>query len=258
MNILITSGGTVVKIDDVRHIGNMSSGTFGSKIATEALKLNHKVLFLHAKNSKTPFYIDIDLDNKEINYKQQISKLNKINSLHKSYNKNYVGIPFNDFNSYQETLKMSCGLSEQYFNLNKYKRDKYEKDILQADVILLAAAVSDYGVDKIEGKLRSKDQMSIELKPLPKIISNVKNWAPHSKLVGFKLLVNSTEEELISAAKKSIVYNGCDLVVANDLRDIKNNAHRIMLVKKDTVITYNATNDPNYLAKMLIKEIEKL
>ena len=35
MKILITSGGTKVKIDQVRHIGNMSKGTFGSKIAEE-------------------------------------------------------------------------------------------------------------------------------------------------------------------------------------------------------------------------------
>ncbi len=34
-NILITAGGTIVKIDDVRHIANMSSGKFGVSLAIE-------------------------------------------------------------------------------------------------------------------------------------------------------------------------------------------------------------------------------
>ncbi len=42
MKILITSGGTKIKTDSVRHIGNMSSGAFGAKIALEALKANHE------------------------------------------------------------------------------------------------------------------------------------------------------------------------------------------------------------------------
>ena len=39
MKVLITSGGTKVPIDTVRHIGNMSSGTFGAKIAFQLLEL---------------------------------------------------------------------------------------------------------------------------------------------------------------------------------------------------------------------------
>lgn len=37
-NILITAGGTIVKIDDVRHIANMSSGKFGVSLALELAK----------------------------------------------------------------------------------------------------------------------------------------------------------------------------------------------------------------------------
>jgi phosphopantothenoylcysteine decarboxylase/phosphopantothenate--cysteine ligase len=53
LKILITSGGTKIPIDAVRYITNMSSGTFGAKIATQALKHNLIVHFLHAENSKT-------------------------------------------------------------------------------------------------------------------------------------------------------------------------------------------------------------
>ena len=61
MKILVTSGGTKIPIDRVRDITNMSKGTFGSKIATELLKLNQEVYFLKAKGSRSPFKVEIDL-----------------------------------------------------------------------------------------------------------------------------------------------------------------------------------------------------
>jgi phosphopantothenate-cysteine ligase len=127
------------------------------------------------------------------------------------------------------------------------------------DIIILAAAVSDYGIDNyVDGKIRSKDTMSINLKPLPKIISKIKEWSPNSKLVGFKLLVDSTDEELIDNAKKSIIVNHCDMVVANDLRDIKNNAHRLIIVKSNDVKIYSSIEDKNYLARVVVNESMKL
>src|SRR3989338_6975136 len=54
MNILITAGGTIVKIDDVRHIGNFSTGSFPAKIADASLVSGHGVIYLHAKNAKIP------------------------------------------------------------------------------------------------------------------------------------------------------------------------------------------------------------
>ena len=49
MKILITSGGTQINIDSVRRITNMSTGKFGSKIASELLKMGHEVYFLSLK-----------------------------------------------------------------------------------------------------------------------------------------------------------------------------------------------------------------
>src|ERR1017187_9503744 len=61
INVLATSGGTKVKIDDARHIANMSSGTFGAKIATEFLKIPQvNLTFLKAEGSKSPFTLDVD------------------------------------------------------------------------------------------------------------------------------------------------------------------------------------------------------
>lgn len=102
------------------------------------------------------------------------------------------------------------------------------------DIVVLAAAVSDYEVENIvDGKIRSSDEMIIQLKPLPKLINIVKKTCPDSVLCGFKLLVGSTKEELVSAAEKSIQNNGCDLVVANDLSTIKDKKDHSMTIVKE-------------------------
>ena len=102
--------------------------------------------------------------------------------------------------------------------------------------------------------------MNISLKPLPKLIGRVKDmWNPNIKLVGFKLLVNSTDDELITEAKNSIDKNKCDMVVANDLRDIKNNDHSLTIVKPNSMKVYNTDyDDKYYLARQVIKELEAI
>jgi hypothetical protein len=131
-------------------------------------------------------------------------------------------------------------------------------DSMKPDIIVLAAAVSDYGTTPMDGKVRSRSgDLNIKLFPLPKLIGRIKQRAPNAFLVGFKLLVNSAREELIQAAQKSIQDNGCDLVVANDLSDIKNGNHKIMLVTKDMVTCYEASEsrDRFYLAGKVFETI---
>lgn len=196
MKVLITSGGTKVMIDKVRHIGNMSQGTFGSKIAYEFMRQpqNPYITFLHAKGSKHPNDVAIS----EHDFVKQDFKINDPT--------------FDTFDDYQERLA--------------------EELDRQPDIVVLAAAVSDYGVENyVDGKIRSSDSLTIQLKPLPKLISTVRKKCPNSVICGFKLLVNSTERELYLATTKSLYGNRCDLVIGNDLRDIKNNDHKLFIAR---------------------------
>jgi phosphopantothenoylcysteine decarboxylase/phosphopantothenate--cysteine ligase len=120
------------------------------------------------------------------------------------------------------------------------------------NVIILAAAVSDYLVKNyVDGKIRSRDAMTIELEPAEKIISVVRKAQPTASLIGFKLLVNSTDAELVQAAQKSAIDNDCRFVVANDLRDIQADKHRLLIVgKKGLIQTVESDpRDPEALAK---------
>ncbi|MDP2632724.1 MAG: bifunctional phosphopantothenoylcysteine decarboxylase/phosphopantothenate--cysteine ligase CoaBC [Candidatus Curtissbacteria bacterium] len=55
--VLVTSGATIEKIDDVRYITNRSSGKMGTAIAEECYKQGADVLLIRAKNSQTPRYL---------------------------------------------------------------------------------------------------------------------------------------------------------------------------------------------------------
>jgi len=55
--IIITAGGTIEKIDDVRYITNRSSGKMGVALAEECYLRGADVLLLRAKNSVEPRYL---------------------------------------------------------------------------------------------------------------------------------------------------------------------------------------------------------
>lgn len=52
--ILITTGGTIEKIDDIRYISNFSSGKMGIALAEDCLRRGADVLLLRAKNAVIP------------------------------------------------------------------------------------------------------------------------------------------------------------------------------------------------------------
>ncbi len=171
-SILITFGGTKVPIDAVRHIGNMSSGTFGANLAEKLYEnRKHDVHVFRATGSRT-----VD-----------------------EYSSEDTFVTYDD---YQLGLRV-C--------LERYK----------PDLIISAAAVSDYGVKPVEGKISSSGEVTLTLHPLPKVLPIIKKALPNSKVVGFKLLVGATHEELRTAAMKQIETAGVDLVAGNDLNNIR-------------------------------------
>lgn len=205
MNILITSGGTKVPLDEVRHLGNMSSGRFGADIAKAALRAGHKVTFLCAKGSVRPDEVTLNLGHG--NSIRTLSALLTDGDLIWGYRNLLTVDQFANFDEYASKLQQHL------------ERDK-------PDVTMLAAAVSDYGGVPVVGKIPSdQDSMTFTLTRLPKLITHVKEWCPTTFLVGFKLLAGATPLGLFEAAQKQIVAARSDLVVANDLHDIKRGKH---------------------------------
>lgn len=236
MKVLITSGGTKVEIDDVRSIQNMSKGTFGKQIAVSFLERDCDVIFLKSKGSRSPFKIEEDFYK---DFKEGINKrFNFIQSYYAEKMHLYSQYEYSLFEEYEKTL----------FSLLESEKP---------DILVLAAAVSDYGAVKHKGKLRSSDsERIIQLFELPKLIGKVKE-ASSSFLVGFKLLVGSTNGELLQAMKSSMINNKCDMIVGNDLKQLKNNNHTLTLGYRDTESfeVYEKQKEERHLSDILADKI---
>jgi len=211
LEVLITSGGTISKIDDVRHIGNFSKGTTGALIAEEFLRNNAVVHYVYGSGAKRPFRKDLEL-NLEKSFDKEIERIKEVKEEFDNYKSNLHEYSIETFDDYYGTVK----------------------DILTKkpiDVAVLAAAVSDYGAKQAEGKISSDmDTMQLELYKNPKIISLVKEWKPDVFQVGFKLLSGVKIEELIDIAYQHGIKNHSNLTVANTVVEGNFNKRAIVLI----------------------------
>ncbi len=211
MKILITSGGTKIPIDRVRSITNMSRGTFGSRIA-DAFFNKGLVAFRTGNEHGTPI-------EKITFFMAKGSRMPTLQSLNdETYEDGYMPIEYAEYSTFDD---YKSGIEELL------KKETY-------DIIVVAAAVSDYGVaNYYNGKYRSReDDMCIKLVKLPKVLPIMRKLAPNATICGFKLLVDSTEDELLDAMRRQISESDVDLVIGNDLRDIKNNDHQLLVISK--------------------------
>ena len=207
MNILITSGGTSEKIDRVRSITNHSTGQLGKIIAETFLAKGDRVTLVTTPKAVRP-----------------------------TAHPNLTIVQIENVAELLESL---------------------EPLVHTHDVLIHAMAVSDYtpvymtGLEAVaaspdmteflnktnsESKISSQDDVQVLfLKKTPKIISLIKKWNPDIRLIGFKLLVDVSKEELLKTARASLIKNQAEIIVANDLTEISNQEHRAYLVGNDTV-----------------------
>lgn len=95
------------------------------------------------------------------------------------------------------------------------------------DLIVQLAAVSDYvPQESADNKISTEEPLSLKLVPTEKIVNQLKSWSlGEAKVVAFKLTVKSSQEEVVQRVAKVFERGGVDLVVQNDLTDIKGQRH---------------------------------
>ena len=87
------------------------------------------------------------------------------------------------------------------------------------DVVIAVAAVADWAPEKkYEYKVPTsfETELTVKLKPTPKIIDAVKKVSPDTFLVAFRAEYNLSDEELIQSAYKRLKEAKADLIAAND------------------------------------------
>ena len=224
MNILITSGGTSEKIDQVRSITNHSTGKLGALIADSFLAQGDQVTLITTRNAIKPAAhpnLTIQIIENVQELFEMMKPLVKTHDvlIHSMAISDYTPIYMTGF----EQITTSQDLTEFLNKTNK------------------------------QSKISSKDNYQVLfLKQTPKIISQVKKWNPNIRLIGFKLLVDVSKEELLTVARASLTKNQAEIIVANDLSDISDNQHRAYLVKINSVIKADTKEE---IAQQLVTHI---
>lgn len=225
MKILVTSGGTSEAIDRVRSITNHSTGRLGKIITETLLAAGHEVCLITTKRALKP-EAHPNLSIREIDNTNDL--LVEMLELVKDYQVLIHSMAVSDY-----TPVYMTGLDEVQASSNL--EEFLNKQNHQA-------------------KISSTDEIQVLfLKKTPKIISLVKEWNPAIHLIGFKLLVDVSEDYLIEIARQSLIKNQADLIIANDLNQISANQHRAIFVENYRLQTVQTKEE---IANLLLEKIQ--
>ena len=181
MNCIVTAGPTYEPLDEVRRLTNFSTGRLGTELANYLAARGHKVVLLIGETS---VYAG----------ERRAQKV--------------------------EVFTTAADLREKFKALSAKK----------VDAIFHAAAVGDFTFGKVfesgdgrklaeikgEKKISSRrGKLLVELLPTPKILSELRGWFPHAKIVGWKFEVDGHRAEAIAAGQKQIAESSADLCVVN-------------------------------------------
>jgi phosphopantothenoylcysteine synthetase/decarboxylase len=215
MNVVVTGGGTVAPIDDVRHIANVSSGRFSAAISEACLARGAAVWHVHAPGAQLPWRRQAQFDLDASDPADECARLTALRTA------------WNGARERLHLVPLRQGTAADY-------RATLERTLAgrPIDVVFLAMAVSDFEPLPFPGKLESdRDRLVIHAARTPKVIQAVRGWAPGAYLVGFKLLSRAGDDELIRQARAACRTNRVDLTVANDLQTLQAGRHTVHLVR---------------------------
>ena len=225
MKILVTSGGTSEAIDSVRSITNHSTGRLGKIITETLLAAGHEVCLMTTKRALKP-EAHPNLSIREINNTKDL--LLEMQERVQNYQVLIHSMAVSDY-----TPVYMTGLEEVQSSSNL--EEFLSKQNHQA-------------------KISSTDEVQVLfLKKTPKIISLVKEWNPAIHLIGFKLLVDVSEDHLIDTARNSLIKNQADLIIANDQTQISTDKHRAIFVEKNQLQVVQSKEE---IAKLLLEKIQ--
>ncbi len=232
MNILITSGGTSEKIDDVRFITNFSTGTLGKTIA-EAFATSEKVekvFLLHGKNAKLPQGDKIEKIpcggvQEVIDTIRKVSAENKVDAIVHSMAVSDYGV-----DAAFSSRALSEHIAQQIVNGNIAGAEAGENGLADS----IERIINSFEGYSSNGKIRSDvEHLMINMGRTPKIIGVFKEFEPRPIIIGFKLLSGVPKAELIDVAHALLLKNECDYVLANDLTSISGEKHKGYLIDRE-------------------------
>ncbi|HEY8271103.1 MAG TPA: bifunctional phosphopantothenoylcysteine decarboxylase/phosphopantothenate--cysteine ligase CoaBC [Pseudobdellovibrionaceae bacterium] len=220
LRILVTAGGTVEPIDDVRAITNLSSGLTGAKLAELMTDFGCDVHLLHAENAKAA----------DSRVEQST---------------------FSTFSSLQKNLKFL--LINREFDAVIHTAAVSDFSVANLEINGQIQIPGDFP------KIHSTDTLTIHFKNNPKIVDEIKSYSRNKnlKLIAFKLTSKASQEERNQAVAKLQAHSQADLVVQNDMYEIDKVKQRhpfILYDRQNQVPLENIQTLATELLQNLMKE----
>ncbi|MBU7027545.1 MAG: bifunctional phosphopantothenoylcysteine decarboxylase/phosphopantothenate--cysteine ligase CoaBC [Theionarchaea archaeon] len=204
--VLVTAGGTIEEIDDVRFIANKSSGKMGMYIAEEFDLRGASVTLVLGRTSEKPMV---------------------------------------------DTVVRAGSFGKMY---------EAVMERASSDIIVLAAAASDFSVVKRKGKITSNNGVTLELIPNKKIIADIGKKSD-GFIVGFKAEHSLEQDVLITCAHRKLTEYGIDMMVANDVgkpdRGFHVDTNEVFIVDKDKNVEHVPLSSKRYVAERIVDAIRK-
>jgi len=149
-----------------------------------------------------------------------------------------------------------------------YNEVIFELKTRDYDLLIATGAVTDFSPEKrYDYKLPSREihELSIKLKPVPKIIDKARELRPEIFLVAFKADYGLSDEELIDRAYELLKASNANLVVANDVSrkgsGFRVETNEVFIVDRARNVTHIPLSSKQFIASnlldIIIKSIEE-
>ena len=125
-----------------------------------------------------------------------------------------------------------------------------------ADVLVSAAAISDYTVEPSAQKLRSGRDLTLDLEQTPKLLDAVRDEYPDLPVVGFKAETSGDDDAMVEAARGILERSGLSFVVANDASVMGGDETRALFVTSDDATEF--VGDKRDLGLRVADELDAL
>lgn len=113
--------------------------------------------------------------------------------------------------------------------------------VADADALVSAAAIGDYTVETAPEKIRSGQDLTLELEPTPKLIDTVRSEHPDLTIVGFKVETGGDDDAMVERARETLNRVGLAFVVANDASVMGEDTTRVLVVGPETTRKYRGS-----------------
>ncbi len=245
---VITAGGTREPIDAVRHLANVATGALPCAIAESLMARGWQVEYLHGPGARLPGHLPATIDTTAADWPAR---------WHES-----------EVRAERLARKLRPGLVHLHPVATAAEAATALADLCRASqpsLTVCAMAVADFAPKPVAGKLQSRvdslglptapyakiepelppplpaaavpdDMLRLDLYPTAKAIDGVRAAAPHTRLLGFKLLAGADEAALLQASVHLAHRANADLVFANDMNDYRKGLRTGLLIAKGHVL----------------------